>query len=96
MPQCKITGILHGDLGSDNLLIDDSGGFVGLLDWDGAVIGDPALDTVAVLHSLPAAESGRLRAEHEWIAADVARAEVYLATWELQDLLGRLLSDRSV
>lgn len=89
-------GILHGDLGSDNLLIDDSGGFVGLLDWDGAVIGDPALDTVAVLHSLPAAESGRLRAEHEWIAADVARAEVYLATWELQDLLGRLLSDRSV
>lgn len=83
-------GILHGDLGSDNLLIDDAGRLAGLLDWDGAVVGDPAMDTAAVLYSLPTAESEQLRVDHEWINADLARAEAYLATWELQDLLGRL------
>ncbi|RKT55734.1 capreomycin phosphotransferase [Saccharothrix australiensis] len=44
------TGLVHGDLGGENVLWDeaDPPRLVGVVDWDGAVVGDPAEDLAAV------------------------------------------------
>jgi aminoglycoside phosphotransferase (APT) family kinase protein len=48
-------GLVHGDLGGVNIRLDPgTGALQGLIDWDGAVPGDPAVD-VAAVHALPAA-----------------------------------------
>lgn len=82
--------VLHGDLASDNLLIADDGGFAGLLDWDSAVLGDPAMDTAAVLHVLSPADVAQVRRMLPTVDEDLRRFDVYAATWPLQDELWRL------
>jgi aminoglycoside 2''-phosphotransferase len=40
----------HGDPWFGNLLVDDSGGLSGVLDWEGLEIGDPAADFAALTY----------------------------------------------
>lgn len=42
---------IHGDVWSDNILIEPSGGSL-LIDWDGLAIGDPVLDCATLLWPL--------------------------------------------
>ncbi|MBB5957136.1 aminoglycoside phosphotransferase (APT) family kinase protein [Saccharothrix tamanrassetensis] len=45
------TGLVHGDLGGENVLwqqIEELPRLVGIVDWDGAMVGDPAEDLAAV------------------------------------------------
>ena len=79
--------ILHGDLASDNIMVADNGDLAGILDWDGAVLGDPAIDTAAALHVLPTAERDRVITARPWLQGDLERWEVYRDTWALQNLL---------
>lgn len=44
---------VHGDLGSDHILVDDQGaGLVGLIDFESADVGDPAVDFVGFIVTL--------------------------------------------
>ncbi len=81
--------VMHADLASDNLLVAPGGGFSGLVDWDGAILGDPATDTAAVLHVLPAEERERVHDHLPEVARDLERFAVYRATWPLQAELGQ-------
>lgn len=45
----------HGDLLTENLLVDDSGGLAGVLDFGGLAIGDPTVDLVVAWEALDAA-----------------------------------------
>ena len=40
--------LVHGDLGASHILVEESGGLVGLLDFEAVAIGDPAVDFVGV------------------------------------------------
>lgn len=79
--------LVHGDLASDNILVDDDGSLAGILDWDGAVVGDCAIDAAAVVHAVSDEGADRLMDTCPWLAADLGRWEVYRDTWELQNLL---------
>lgn len=82
LPAARAT-LVHGDLGGTNLRFTE-GRLVGVLDWDGAHLGDPAADlaSIAVTVGWPAASA---------IAPDlVARARVYAATFALQQALPAL------
>ena len=81
--------VLHGDLASDNLLIRGDGGFAGLLDWDSAVLGDPAMDTAAVLHVISTADVVGVRSATPAVDDDLRRFDAYAATWPLQAELWR-------
>ncbi len=81
--------LVHGDLASDNIMVDTDGSLAGLLDWDGAVLGDPAIDIAAALHGLPRRESARLIDNNDWLAPALSRWSAYRDTWPLQDLLWR-------
>jgi aminoglycoside phosphotransferase (APT) family kinase protein len=79
--------IVHGDLASDNIMVADSGALAGILDWDGAILGDPAIDTAAALHVLdPVSRQAALAADTE-LVADLQRWVSYRDTWTLQNLL---------
>jgi aminoglycoside phosphotransferase (APT) family kinase protein len=39
-------GLVHLDLHTDNVLVDDDGRLTGIIDWDGACSGDPRFDLV--------------------------------------------------
>lgn len=80
-------GLVHGDLAWGNILFADDGCVAGILDWDFAVIGDPAVDVAAVLMHLPEEMVHEFHARHEWAAPDLARFDDYLATWDLQHRL---------
>lgn len=45
--------LVHGDLHADQLILNDSGGLVGVIDWGDLHIGDPASDFAAVHAILP-------------------------------------------
>lgn len=46
--------LLHGDVQVSNLMVDDDGGYLALLDWGGAGWGDPAYDFAGVpLRAVP-------------------------------------------
>lgn len=44
--------VVHGDLGTSHILVDDSMGLVGLLDFEAVTIGDPAVDFVGFIITL--------------------------------------------
>lgn len=79
--------LVHGDLASDNIMVEDSGALAGILDWDGAVMGDPAIDVAAVLHVLPTHEAAQLIGVNSWVASAMSRWSAYRDTWPLQNLL---------
>jgi len=92
-------GLLHGDLGSSNLLVDPADGrLTGVLDWEGAGPGDPAVDLAAIRSTLdkdPRQPSllGLLLEQDPALAADLARAGAYLATFALQEALHGVRTD---
>lgn len=85
-------GLMHGDLQDPNVRIGGNGRLVAVLDWDSALIGDPALDTAAVLHSV-GPHAPALVASFPWLAEDMRRFEIYRTTWELQHALWRAGDD---
>ncbi len=46
--------LVHGDLHSRHLLVDDGGRLVGLIDWGDACLADPSVDLSIVWSFLPA------------------------------------------
>ncbi|WP_433261735.1 capreomycin phosphotransferase [Actinosynnema sp. CS-041913] len=85
------TGLVHGDLGGENVLWRRTGDrprLVGIVDWDGAVIGDPAEDLAAVGASYGA---GLLDRIITLLGVDrtsaVRRTAAYQGTFALQQAL---------
>jgi aminoglycoside 2''-phosphotransferase len=100
-------GVLHGDLGGTNLLVDPVDGRVtGVLDWDGAGPGDPAVDHADIRSTLdrdlardhdhdrdrPSLLS-QLLAVAPVLVEDLRRSDAYLGTFALQEALHGALSD---
>jgi aminoglycoside 2''-phosphotransferase len=79
--------VVHGDFGTGNLLYDAaSGAIAGVVDWDGAGGGDPAVDYAALLAGLPmlAERIHRLAPE---VDAMMDRVRFYQSTFLLQEAL---------
>ncbi len=85
---CQEVGVTHGDLGGENLHVDpDTGAVLGILDWDEAAPGDPAVDLAAILaHAEPWLREDLLAVD-ERVRQLAGRAEAYLATFALQESL---------
>lgn len=47
------TGLTHGDLGPEHVLVGPSGDLIGILDWEEAAVGDPVWDFAWWLHEMP-------------------------------------------
>lgn len=86
-------GLMHGDLQDPNVRIRGNGRLGGVLDWDSALIGDPAMDTAAILHSIGTESAARLLSFLPWLREDMRRFAVYRSTWELQAALWRAGDD---
>lgn len=93
-------GLVHGDLGGVNVRLDPgTGALTGLIDWDGAVLGDPAVDVAAVA-ALPQAvrdlapaaaadTDGAATAERHARAVEAVLASMLAAQPTLRDELDR-------
>ncbi len=81
-------GLTHGDLGGENLHVDPgTGALLGVLDWDDAAPGDPAVDLAALrVHAEPWLADALLIADPS-LRELVARAEAYVGTFALQQAL---------
>lgn len=79
--------LMHSDIGGVNVLFDDEQRISAVLDWDGAIVGDPANDAAAVLHHLPPAGIDRMRRRFPEIAEAADRFKIYGATWPAQAAL---------
>ena len=76
--------LVHGDLSAGNLLVSPDGDLIAVLDWDGAALGDPAMDWAALVANCPppvVSAMRRLTPEHSELER---RAQVYLDTWPVQ------------
>lgn len=80
---------VHGDLSGGNILVADDGSLLGVLDWDGATIADPAQDFAALCFNAGPAVAQAVRANTPDADELAWRADVYLATWPVQNLLWR-------
>jgi aminoglycoside phosphotransferase (APT) family kinase protein len=81
-------GLTHGDLGGENVLIGAAtGALAGVLDWDDAVPGDPAVDLAAILAHAPRWLAAGLFARDPSLAQLERRANAYLGTFALQQAL---------
>ena len=80
-------GLIHGDLAWGNILLSDTGDVTAVLDWDFAVIADPAIDVAAVLYDVPPEMAAAFAEVHPQVDADLQRFDRYLATWDLQHRL---------
>lgn len=47
------TGLTHGDIGPEHVLITGAGDLAGVIDWGDLEVGDPAFDLTWVIHSMP-------------------------------------------
>jgi aminoglycoside 2''-phosphotransferase len=85
---CSEVGLTHGDLGGENVHVDPvSGAVLGILDWDEAGPGDPAVDLAAMLvHAEPWLHDALL-AHGPRIRALADRARAYTDTFALQEAL---------
>lgn len=81
-------GLVHGDLAWGNILFAPDGALLAILDWDFAVVGDPAVDVAAVLMNIPEDMVAAFHATHRDADGDLRRFDSYLATWDLQHRLG--------
>jgi len=80
-------GLIHGDLAWGNILLSDAGDITAVLDWDFAVIADPAIDVAAVLYEVPDEMTQAFVEVHPHVDTDLQRFASYLATWDLQHRL---------
>jgi aminoglycoside phosphotransferase (APT) family kinase protein len=78
--------LMHGDLGGENVRVDPTtGALTGVLDWDSAGAGDPAVDLAAIEVSVPNPVVERLLAAGPELRGDISRARNYARTFALQD-----------
>ncbi len=84
----SLGGLTHGDLGGENVLLDPaSGAVVGVLDWDEAGPGDPAVDLAAILaHAQPWLVTA-LHEEDPTLRELTQRSAAYQGTFALQQAL---------
>lgn len=47
------TGLTHGDIGPEHVLITDSGDLAGVIDWGDLEVGDPVFDLAWVINAMP-------------------------------------------
>lgn len=80
-------GLIHGDLAWGNILLSTDGSITAVLDWDFAVIADPAIDVAAVVYEVPDEMIHAFAEAHPHMTDDLARFDDYLATWDLQHRL---------
>ena len=79
--------LIHGDFGTGNLLFDpDTEQMSGVIDFDGACIGDPATD-VAALMSYGEDFAGRFTRAYGCSEEALRRARLYRETFALQEAL---------
>lgn len=83
------TTLVHGDLSWGNLLVDTHGGLVAVIDWDAAALADPAMDWAALGANLAPTVVAELRRLTPEAAELDRRAQIYLATWPVQNALWR-------
>lgn len=82
------TAFIHGDLGGENLLVQpEDGQLVGVLDWDTAGVGDPAVDLAALRATLPRSVWTLLVDRVDGSDSMLCRADAYSATFGLQEAL---------
>ena len=82
------TAFTHGDLGGENLLVQpEDGQLMGVLDWDTAGVGDPALDLAALRASLPRGVWTLVVDRLDASESVLCRADAYSATFGLQEAL---------
>jgi aminoglycoside 2''-phosphotransferase len=80
----------HGDPGPGNVLFDaESGSLSGIIDFDFAGFGDPAVDWSIALEPILYGEEfvGRLGRRFPQAEATLARAKFYRGTWIVQEAL---------
>lgn len=86
----------HGDFGSGNLVFDDKGRIVGLIDFDSVGFGDPAIDVAGVISSTTPPELLLESMSQTYLLTDeiIERARTYRETFPLQQaLLGARTDD---
>lgn len=84
----RTSTLVHGDLGGENVRVDPVAGAVtGVLDWDSAGPGDPAVDLAALSTSLPESVMESLFDARPDLRLDVPRAQAYARTFALQDVI---------
>ncbi|MEU4804140.1 aminoglycoside phosphotransferase family protein [Actinosynnema sp. NPDC023587] len=84
------TGLVHGDLGGENVLWVDGPELAGIVDWDGAAIGDPAEDVAAIGASYGPELVARVTALLGW-RSSAHRIAAYQGTFALQQALSGAL-----
>ena len=47
------TGLTHGDIGPEHVLITDAGDLAGVIDWGDLEVGDPVFDLAWVINAMP-------------------------------------------
>ncbi len=81
--------LTHGDLSGGNLLVSPNGDLCAVIDWDGATLADHAQDFRALCENVPAGVAQSIWRHTEQAEVLQSRADVYLATWAVQDQLWR-------
>lgn len=81
--------LTHGDLSGGNLLVSTHGDLCAVIDWDGATLADHAQDFRALRENVPAGVARAIWRHTDQAPILQARADVYLATWPVQDQLWR-------
>jgi len=57
--------LVHGDLGPEHLLVDNTGRLAGIIDWEDASVGDPAIDFAGLWRSAGAQVTRRILAAYQ-------------------------------
>jgi aminoglycoside 2''-phosphotransferase len=86
-------GLVHGDLGGVNTRIDGHGRITGVLDWDGAGLGDVAADAAAVAVGIPRVAREILFQTAPILSQDVNRCQKYVDTWAGQGAVWAIAND---
>jgi aminoglycoside phosphotransferase (APT) family kinase protein len=69
--------LVHGDLGGDNVHFGEDGKLIGVLDWDMAILSDPAIDAALVA------------SWHGWdVLRSAADEEIFRRAWAWNDAIG--------
>jgi Ser/Thr protein kinase RdoA (MazF antagonist) len=87
--------LVHGDLGGSNLLWTNADGqpqLAGVLDWDGASLGNQANDLASLAVTVGWSLASRVQAERHAAAQTLAEAELIARTFALQQALPAALS----
>jgi Ser/Thr protein kinase RdoA (MazF antagonist) len=87
--------LVHGDLGGSNLLWTNADGqpqLAGVLDWDGASLGNQANDLASLAVTVGWSLASRVQAERRAAAQTLAEAELIAHTFALQQALPAALS----